>query len=93
MKKIDKPWGYEIIWAETNKYIGKKVFIKKENALSECHESKDKTIYILQGVLKLKLENSILLLGEGTSCHIKPKETHQIITEKMDVILMEVSSE
>ena len=54
-KKNDKPWGYEIIWAESGKdtgYIGKLLHINSGHRLSkQYHEIKEETVYVLEGTL------------------------------------------
>ena len=95
MRKIEKPWGYEIIWAETDRYAGKKLFIKQGKNLSrQYHETKDETIYVLDGHLKVEIGHpvkSVLKLGPGTSFHFKPKDVHRMMAIS-DVILCEVST-
>ena len=51
---ITKPWGYELVLAHTDKYVGKILFIEKGHRLSkQYHEIKDETLYVLEGVLTL----------------------------------------
>ena len=50
--KIDKPWGYEQIWAKTDSYVGKIIVINAGHRLSkQYHIKKIETIYVLEGVL------------------------------------------
>lgn len=50
MRRVDKPWGYEIIWAHTDHYVGKILHVEAGHALSvQYHEVKDETIYLLSG--------------------------------------------
>jgi mannose-6-phosphate isomerase-like protein (cupin superfamily) len=82
---IDKPWGYERIWAQTDKYIAKYVFIGAGHKMSrQYHEKKDKTIYILSGPLTLELgpdheDDEILSLGltEGESYRVTSGSVHR----------------
>ena len=54
--KVEKPWGHEVRWAINNKYLGKILHIDRGQKLSrQYHEVKDETIYVLQGLLILKL--------------------------------------
>jgi mannose-6-phosphate isomerase len=49
-RRVDKPWGYEMIWAETDRYVGKVLHVKAGHALSlQYHERKDETIHLLKG--------------------------------------------
>lgn len=53
VRRVDKPWGHEIIWAHTEQYVGKILHVKAGHALSvQYHEVKDETVYLLSGELK-----------------------------------------
>ena len=53
VKRVDKPWGYEIIWALTDRYCGKVLHINAGQALSvQYHVKKDETVYLLSGEMK-----------------------------------------
>ncbi len=55
-RTVDKPWGHELIWAHTDRYVGKILHIKKGHSLSlQYHHKKDETIMVLKG--KLAFEN------------------------------------
>ena len=50
--KVPKPWGHEIIWAKTDRYVGKILHVKAGHALSvQYHNRKDETVYLLSGEL------------------------------------------
>lgn len=50
---VPKPWGYEKIWARTDRYVGKILHINAGHALSvQYHERKDETVYLLSGELR-----------------------------------------
>ena len=50
---VPKPWGYEKIWANTDRYVGKMLHINAGQALSvQYHERKDETVYLLAGEMK-----------------------------------------
>ena len=52
VKVVPKPWGHEIIWAHTDRYVGKVLHINAGHALSvQYHERKDETVYLLAGEL------------------------------------------
>jgi mannose-6-phosphate isomerase-like protein (cupin superfamily) len=54
MTRIDKPWGHELIWASTERYVGKLLHIKAGEALSlQYHRVKDETIMVLSGRMQL----------------------------------------
>ena len=53
---VGKPWGHELRWAVTEKYLGKILHIKPQHKLSrQYHEQKDETIYVLEGELLLEI--------------------------------------
>ena len=50
--RVDKPWGYELHWAKTDRYVGKLIHVNKGHALSlQYHVRKDETIYLHAGLL------------------------------------------
>ena len=52
VRTVPKPWGHEIIWAHTDRYVGKILHVKAGQALSiQYHERKDETVYLLSGEL------------------------------------------
>ena len=81
MKKVLKPWGYEEIWAETDKYVGKILTIRPGERLSlQYHEKKEETIYVLEGVLKVwksEGEKDYITLMPGDTFHVKPGQIHR----------------
>lgn len=51
--RVEKPWGYELIWAHTPEYVGKILHINAGEILSlQYHETKDETIFVLSGEMK-----------------------------------------
>ena len=96
-KYVKKPWGYEIIWAQTSDYVGKLLFIGSSKRLSrQYHEIKEETIMVVSGTLMLEIgpanniEEKILKVGE--SFHITPKLIHRFNAKFGDVEIMEVST-
>ena len=56
-RRVDKPWGHELIWAHTEHYVGKVLVIEAGRRLSlQKHEVKDESILVREGRLKLTLE-------------------------------------
>lgn len=92
--KIIKPWGHEFIWANTNNYIAKILFIKKNNRLSlQYHEIKEETIYVLSGILKVWDQfGECKLLKKGSIYHVEPMQIHRFGATDNDVQLIEVST-
>ena len=97
---IDKPWGHEEVWALTDNYAGKILYIKKDERLSlQYHKRKRETIYVLEGILELTLDeqsrkhNRVLILVPGEYYHIEPFTIHRFAASQgSDVKLMEVST-
>jgi len=80
--RVAKPWGYEIIWARTDRYVGKILHIEAGHALSlQYHNTKDESIYVLTGAIVLRLQQDETLierrLDQGETFHIQPKVIHQ----------------
>jgi mannose-6-phosphate isomerase len=56
-RRVDKPWGHELIWAHTDRYVGKVLVIETGKRLSlQKHLVKDETILVREGRLRLFLE-------------------------------------
>ena len=89
---VDKPWGYEIIWAHTERYVGKVLHINKDESLSyQYHVVKDETIRLLSGVLEMEVEKDgergKLRLRPGECLHIVPGMKHRMTAvEACDVL-------
>jgi mannose-6-phosphate isomerase-like protein (cupin superfamily) len=80
--RIAKPWGYELIWARTDRYVGKILHIEPGHVLSlQYHHKKDESIYVLRGAIILRIQQGDTLIerqvGEGEAFHIRPKVVHQ----------------
>ena len=51
-KKTDKPWGYEVLWAQTKDYVAKLMQIRAGHRMSlQYHEKKEETLYVMSGIL------------------------------------------
>ena len=96
IKKIEKPWGYEIWWANSDKYAGKFLHINPESRLSlQYHEVKEETVYVMKGTLLLwedKNDEDAKLLNPGSVYHVKPGKIHRFGAGNESVMLCEVSS-
>jgi mannose-6-phosphate isomerase len=95
--RIDKPWGYELIWAKSSRYVGKILHIDAGQALSyQFHRTKEETIHVLRGTLTLHVSEDdtpprVILLSEGESFHITPGLRHRF-EAKDPVDLLEAST-
>ncbi|HEU4585660.1 MAG TPA: cupin domain-containing protein [Gemmatimonadaceae bacterium] len=81
VKVVPKPWGHEIIWAHTDRYVGKVLHINAGHALSvQYHERKDETVYLLSGELiywvKVDGEMRDMKLKVGEAFRITPGTVH-----------------
>ncbi len=95
---VEKPWGFELIFARTENYVGKVLHIKKGEALSlQYHNLKDETIHIQTGSIKFQTASAPgeplkeIILKPGESFHIPPKLVHRMIAIE-DTDILEVST-
>ena len=98
MRRVEKPWGHEVIWAETDRYAGKLLHIETGHALSlQYHERKAESIYVLSGRLHLHHapsidhEIEIKVMEAGTAFDITPGTVHRFEARE-PVTLLEVST-
>jgi quercetin dioxygenase-like cupin family protein len=94
--KVDKPWGYELIWARTGAYVGKVLFIRKGHKLSlQYHRVKEETILLHSGemIFTTEVDGSLVekRLGAGASHHIPPGMKHRMEAVE-DCTVFEVST-
>ena len=98
LKKIDKPWGYELLWAQTAAYAGKVLHIKKGHKLSlQYHEHKEETMFLYSGRMLLILEDEAGILREnyvaaGEAYHIPVGRKHRMVALDEDCEVLEVST-
>ena len=97
MRRVDKPWGHELIWAHTDRYVGKTLVIETGKRLSlQRHEVKDESILVVSGRLRLWLEDDDGVvrteeLGPGAARHVATGRIHRYeAIERCE--LMEVST-
>ena len=81
--RVEKPWGHELIWALTDRYVGKILHIEPGHLLSlQYHEKKDETIHVLKGEIIFRVQEGEELVErpmlEGESYHITPHTVHQM---------------
>jgi len=84
MRRVEKPWGYELIWAETDRYVGKVLHVNAGQRLSlQYHVKKDETIHLWSGRLQLIVDEGSGLtereMAHGESYHIRPGTKHRMI--------------
>jgi mannose-6-phosphate isomerase-like protein (cupin superfamily) len=96
IQHVPKPWGYELIWAKTDRYVGKILHVNKGESLSlQYHEMKDETLYVVEGELLLTLEKDgdrrEIPLRKGEAFHIPPFLIHRMFAV-VDTDVAEVST-
>ena len=95
--KVEKPWGYEIRWAITDRYLGKILHINAGEALSlQYHQQKDESLLVIKGAMDLELgevsgELERRRLEVGDTVHIRPGQRHRM-TAVDDTDIFEVST-
>jgi mannose-6-phosphate isomerase len=96
--RVDKPWGYELIWAHTETYVGKVLYVRAGHSLSlQFHHEKDEAWYVQSGRARLELgEAGETVLAEevvtaGAAFHYAPGTVHRV-TALEDTTILEVST-
>jgi mannose-6-phosphate isomerase len=97
-RKVEKPWGYELIWAEAEGYVGKVLFVKAGESLSlQFHRVKDESWLVQDGRAKLELGSAgdaMLkeeVIAAGATFRFRPGTVHRI-TALEDTTIIEVST-
>jgi mannose-6-phosphate isomerase len=97
-ERVEKPWGYELIWAKAEDYAGKLLFVRAGHALSlQFHRVKDESWYVLEGRAELQLGEagqavlSTEVVGPGVAFRFRPGTVHRIRALE-DTTILEVST-
>ncbi len=96
-RRIEKPWGWELVWAEADDYVGKLLFIRAGESLSlQYHELKDESWLVQQGRARLELgevggELEVLEIAPGDAYRFRPRTVHRV-TALEDTTVVEVST-
>ena len=96
VKRVDKPWGYELHWAKTDRYVGKVIHVDAGHALSlQYHNQKDETIFLWSGRMQFEIQEDGKLVARemkvGESVHVTPGTVHRM-TAITDCDIFEVST-
>lgn len=95
MRRVEKPWGYEIIWAETEHYVGKILHINAGCKLSrQFHQQKEETFLVKDGEMTLEIGFPVeqsLHMHAGETFHCQPMTVHRMIAIT-DIDVIEVST-
>ena len=79
-RRVEKPWGYELIWAHSEHYCGKLLFIREGEQLSlQFHNEKDETIYVHEGKIEIELGEDAepQIVEAGAAFRIRPGMIHR----------------
>jgi quercetin dioxygenase-like cupin family protein len=95
-RRVEKPWGHELIWAETPRYVGKVLHIKAGERLSrQYHRVKEETLLIQTGEMLLEVGPAEAIeqrtMRPGDVFHVAPGTIHRMIAVT-DVDVLEVST-
>jgi mannose-6-phosphate isomerase len=96
-RRVEKPWGHELIWAETGQYVGKILHVNAGEALSlQYHEVKDETIFLLTGRMLFQAGPSVEALVDyhmvaGERYHVTTGTVHRMVAET-DCDILEAST-
>jgi mannose-6-phosphate isomerase len=97
VRRVEKPWGHELVYATTERYCGKVLFIRAGEQLSlQFHKEKDETIYIYSGRLELEIGEpgkalDTEVVGPGRAFHLIPGTVHRMRAVE-DAFVLEVST-
>jgi mannose-6-phosphate isomerase-like protein (cupin superfamily) len=96
-RHVPKPWGWELVWAETEAYVGKLLFVRAGESLSlQYHEVKDESWLVREGRARLELgevdgELETVEIGPGDAFRYPPRTVHRL-TALEDTLVIEVST-
>jgi mannose-6-phosphate isomerase-like protein (cupin superfamily) len=96
-RRVEKPWGWELVWAETEHYLGKLLFIRAGEALSlQYHEAKDEAWLVREGRARLELGETggaleTVEIGPDDAFRFPPGTVHRV-TALEDTLVLEVST-
>jgi mannose-6-phosphate isomerase len=96
MRRVNKPWGHEIVWAETSRYVGKILHITAGHSLSrQYHVKKDETFLVESGEMNLEIGQGpdlrVIPMKARDSFHCPPNTVHRMVAVT-DVDVVEVST-
>jgi len=97
VRRVEKPWGHELIYAVTDRYCGKVLFVAAGQTLSlQLHNVKDETIYVHHGLARIEIGESLSstcseIVGPGRSFRIRPGVIHRLHALE-DTSFLEVST-
>jgi mannose-6-phosphate isomerase len=97
-RRVEKPWGWELVWAETDAYVGKLLFVRAGEALSlQFHELKDESWLVREGLARVEIGVAdadgldTIEIREGDALRFPPGTLHRL-TALEDTLILEVST-
>lgn len=96
-RHVEKPWGWELVWAETDAYVGKLLFVAAGQSLSlQYHRQKDEAWLVREGRARLELGTvdgplEEVEIAPGDAFHYRPGTVHRV-TALEDTLIVEVST-
>ncbi|MDH4103275.1 MAG: cupin domain-containing protein [Thermoleophilia bacterium] len=96
-RKVEKPWGWELVWAEADTYVGKLLFVRAGESLSlQYHETKDESWLVQEGRARLELGDvggnlEAIEISPGSAFRFRPGTVHRV-TALEDTLVLEVST-
>jgi len=96
-RKVEKPWGWELVWAEADAYVGKLLFVRAGESLSlQYHEAKDESWLVQEGRARHELaavgaELEAIEIAPGDAFRFRPRTVHRV-TALEDTLVVEVST-
>jgi mannose-6-phosphate isomerase len=97
VNRVEKPWGYELVYAATDRYLGKVIFIRAGEQLSlQFHKEKDETLYVHSGRVEFEIGDpgkpmDIEVVAPGRAFHLPPGTVHRLRALE-DSVILEVST-
>lgn len=99
VEKVDKPWGHELVFAHTDRYCGKLLYIRKGEQLSlQFHREKDEVVYLHEGRIELEIGDpggplDVEVVTPGRAFHLTPGVVHRWLALEDSVVLEASTSE
>ena len=97
-QRIEKPWGFELLWARAEQYVGKILFVRAGQALSlQFHKLKDESWYVQAGRAMLEIgapgdaTPASEVVGPGAAFRLRPGTVHRVRALE-DTTILEVST-
>lgn len=91
--RVEKPWGFEVWWANTPLYAGKLLHVREGQRLSlQYHREKDESCYLLSGHIRLVIGPSVddletIELVPEACWRVTPGTVHTIEAIETSVII------